>query len=584
MREQQRGSGPPTPVAGGGTASADVPVLASGIELLGEYADSGYKDPPHMARRADGQMIQLTPLLHTVAEEIDGQRNYDQIAARVADRIQRGVSADNVRALVDKLRPLGVVKGVDGSEPRVEKATGFLQLRFRTALIPDRVVQGLATTFKPLFFPLLVVAVLLGIAAVDAWLFFVQGVGPSIRSTIYEPTAMLAVLGLVTLSAAFHECGHAAGCKYGGARPGAMGAGIYIVWPAFYTNVTDSYRLGKVGRLRTDLGGIYFNLIFVLALTGVYAATRFEPLLLVILVQHMEILRHFFPFVRLDGYYVFSDLTGVPDLFPRIKPILRSLRPGGAEREPAVGELKRWVRWVVTGWVLTVVPLLLLNVVIIIMHTPRIVATTVDSFALQTQRLSEAWASGSVAAIALGVLQVVLVLLPPLGVGFMFVRIGRKLAVAGWRATNDSPVLRAGVATATVGLAALAAFILLPNGDYKPLQPGERLTYPEAVTPLAAISSGRPALTPERESQLGGAPPAADADESPADSGADPSGAVDASPTPAPEDADATGEADPTEEADATEAADDPVAEPTEDTTATPTEDATAEPSPAPTE
>ena len=44
-------------------------------------------------------------------------------------------------------------------------------------------------------------------------------------------------------------------------RPGVMGAGLYLVWPAFYTDVTDSYRLGRGGRLRTDLGGLYFNAI-----------------------------------------------------------------------------------------------------------------------------------------------------------------------------------------------------------------------------------------------------------------------------------------------------------------------------------
>ena len=40
-----------------------------------------------------------------------------------------------------------------------------------------------------------------------------------------------------------------------------MGAGIYMVWPAFYTDVTDAYRLPRRARLRTDLGGIYFNAV-----------------------------------------------------------------------------------------------------------------------------------------------------------------------------------------------------------------------------------------------------------------------------------------------------------------------------------
>ena len=49
-----------------------------------------------------------------------------------------------------------------------------------------------------------------------------------------------------------------------------MGAGLYLVWPAFYTDVTDSYRLGRGGRLQTDLGGLYFNAIVAVAITGVW--------------------------------------------------------------------------------------------------------------------------------------------------------------------------------------------------------------------------------------------------------------------------------------------------------------------------
>ena len=140
------------------------------------------------------------------------------------------------------------------------------------------------------------------------------------------------LLGLVVLSAAFHECGHATACRYGGARPGVMGVGIYIVWPAFYTDVTDAYRLDKKGRLRTDLGGVYFNAIFILLTAGAYFLTGFEPLLLIIPLQHLEILHQFLPFIRLDGYYIVSDLTGVPDMFARIKPALKSLCPGRRPR------------------------------------------------------------------------------------------------------------------------------------------------------------------------------------------------------------------------------------------------------------
>src|SRR5256714_15659827 len=105
-----------------------------------------------------------------------------------------------------------------------------------------------------------------------------------------------------TLSPASHEWAHGTACSYGGARPGVMGAGIYIVFPAFYTDVTDAYRLGKGGRLRTDLGGVYFNTIFILATPGAYPLTGFEPLLLMSPFQHLRIMHPFFAFLRLDGY------------------------------------------------------------------------------------------------------------------------------------------------------------------------------------------------------------------------------------------------------------------------------------------
>ena len=49
------------------------------------------------------------------------------------------------------------------------------------------------------------------------------------------------------------------------------------------------------------------------------------------------------PFVRLDGYHILADLTGVPDLFARIKPTLASLLPG-EEPDERVTALKPWVR------------------------------------------------------------------------------------------------------------------------------------------------------------------------------------------------------------------------------------------------
>jgi putative peptide zinc metalloprotease protein len=484
-------------------AAAAPPRPADGIELIGEYEGSGFKDPPYIARRSDGQVVQMPKLLYLVAENADGRRSYDEIAERVTEQFGRGLDGEQVQMLVEKkLRPLGVLATPEGQpDAQLQKLDPLLALKFRAAVVPEALVNAVTTIFRPLFFPPIVAAMLGGLVALDVWLFGFHGVAQSLRATLYDPLFILLMLGLVVLSAAFHEIGHATACRYGGARPGVMGAGIYIVWPAFYTDVTDAYRLGKGGRLRTDLGGVYFNTIFTLATAGAYFATGFEPLLLLIPLQHLEILHQFLPFIRLDGYYIVSDLTGVPDMFARIKPTLKSLLPW-RETEDSVTELKPWVRVAVTAYVLILVPLLLLFLGLTVMNMPRIFATAYDSFMVTAHKLGHA---GGV-AIVVDVIQLIVLVLVPVGLVLTFVQLGRKAAVGAWTKTDGYPAARAGLVLAASAATAFAAYTWIPSSVYRPIQPGERGTLVGAVGQIEAVPSGRPALPPARARELGGAP------------------------------------------------------------------------------
>jgi putative peptide zinc metalloprotease protein len=416
------------------------------------------------------------------------------------------VSADNVRQLVDeRLRPLGVIAAADGAELELKKLDPMLALKLKAGLVPERVVNAITTVFKPLFFPPVVLAVLAGLLALDIWLFAYHGVAQSLREVLYSPALLMMMLGLVILSAAFHECGHATACAYGGARPGVMGAGVYIVWPAFYTDVTDAYRLGKGGRLRTDLGGVYFNVIFILATAGAYALTGYEPLLLIIPLQHFEILHQFLPFIRLDGYYIVSDLTGVPDMFARIKPTLESLLPW-KKASDRVTELKPWVRVVVTIYVLTVVPLLLFMFGLMVINTPRILSTAWDSFFVQYHKVQHAFDGGSALAGAIGIFQMLILVLPAIGVVATFWMVLRRISGTVWARTDGYPAARGALALAAGAGAAFLGYLWWPNGDYRPIQVGEKGTIQGAVAQFTAVPDGRPALTRKREDELGGAP------------------------------------------------------------------------------
>src|SRR4051794_24261379 len=111
---------------------AEVLRRADGIELIGQFEDSGFIDPPKLARRADGQVVQLTELLFAVAEASDGRREVDIVAAIVSERTGRSVSAANVTHLAEeKLRPLGVLALADGTTPELRKREPLMALRHR---------------------------------------------------------------------------------------------------------------------------------------------------------------------------------------------------------------------------------------------------------------------------------------------------------------------------------------------------------------------------------------------------------------------------------------------------------------------
>jgi putative peptide zinc metalloprotease protein len=467
------------------------PRLAPGVELLGPYEHSGYREPPLMVRRPDNQLVQLPPLLYLVAQRLDGDHDAASIGEEVGEQIGRQLEGEDVAYLIEeKLMPLGIVASPDGQEqPEGERVTPLLALRLRKGVIPERVVRAVARVFSVFFWPPILLLAIGGFIAFDVWLFGVHGVAAGAREALYRPGLLLVVLGLVILGAIFHEIGHAAACRYGGADPGLMGVGLYIVWPAFYTDVTDAYRLGRGGRLRTDLGGVYFNALFILGLGGVYTLTGIESLLVVALLLHFEMAHQMLPFLRLDGYYVVADLVGVPDLFQRIRPILMSFVPW-VPTDPRVKDLKPWVRFAVTGWVLVVVPVILFQMVMVVTVTPRLFGTAFDSMASIWNPMVSDFGSGRSVQGAAGVVQLLVLILPLAGIVYLFSMLAVRF-VRGWRDTKGRPVARGMLSVTGLAVVAFVAFAWWPEPSrYTPIQEDEQWTLPQVVAAAAQVSTG----------------------------------------------------------------------------------------------
>jgi putative peptide zinc metalloprotease protein len=439
----------------------ELPYLADGVELIGKYEDSGFRSAPYLVKRGDGQVIQVSELIYLVAAGIDVSGDVHQVAERVSAGFGREVSADNVRYLIDKkLRPTGLLWSGDatGESAPVARANPLLALRLRLPLVPERFHRALTTSLKPLFWPPVVVAALAMLVTLDVWLVTHLGTRmiAAAQALIYMPQLLLPITGLTMLMGAFHETGHATAARYGGAKPGAMGAGVYIVWPVFYTDVTDSYRLNRRGRLRTDLGGVYFNAIFMVAVGALYIATGNVLFLVFVLLAHVETLRQFLPFIRLDGYYIVADLAGVPNLFSYMGPALaraaRLWRGAHTRRTRPLDALTRRAQIVLVLWACLTGPILAINIAMLVVFLPKIAGAAWGSAGVQASIFSEAVSQGQLLTAANAALGLFFLVLPAAGMGYIAFRMLQRVPGAVRKSWGRRPAVT-GVVTGALGLA-----------------------------------------------------------------------------------------------------------------------------------
>ncbi len=470
---------------------------AEGLELLGEVSGSGYKEDAALVRRADGQMVQLGPLQYALLAAIDGARDLPALAAAASERLGRALQVEHVVRLAEKLAEQGLLAGTAENAP--ERPNPLLALRWKVLFTDPKVTGRITAPFKWLFRPWIVLPALLGFAAVLWFVLIHEGVAPATAQAFDKPELLLLILGLTVASAAFHETGHAAACRYGGGRPGGMGAGIYVVWPAFYTDVTDAYRLPRRSRLRTDLGGIYFNAVVAVLALGVWLATGLDVLLLLIGLQMLEIVKNLSPVIRADGYHILSDATGVPDLYAHMGPTLKRLLPWKRNEPSALtGRARLWV----TAWVLVIVPILVGMAFSAILLFPKLAASSWHS----ADHIVSAVPDQGVLGLLASVLRLFALALPVAGAAFFVVRLVRSAGSKAWGWSAGRPPRQALVLAGAAGLIAVLTWAWWPSGQYQPVRPTDDGTLVGAFRTVSApaavarpnVVTAAPRLAPGR--------------------------------------------------------------------------------------
>lgn len=450
----------------------------------------------YLLQRGDGQVVQLSELLNLVMISLSAEKSLDDAAHEISDAYGRELSVSGLRHLIEtRLAPMGLVRDRSADPARAEaipapRADPLLALRLKGTLLPEKAVNALAAILAPLYWSPVVVAVLAVLVLVDALVIARSDFMASLEQVLLTPALLLGIFALLTLAAVIHELGHATACRYGGARPGVIGVGVYLVFPAFFTNVTDSYRLGRAGRIRTDLGGLYFNCLCLIGLGAAYLLTEQAFFLLAAGLMHFQMVQQLVPTLRFDGYFVLADIAGVPDLFNRIRPVLLSLIPG-RPADPLVTQLRPSARRIVTVWVVTVVPLLVFSLGWMLVSLPAIVEQAATAIRRHAGLAAAAVETGDLPSAALSTLSILMLSLPIAGLAILLYRLlsgllalFRRLGVRLFR----HPLRSAAEPEAVVPRHLRAAQL----GTGKPLQLGKPLQKGRSAMAIAVPPAAMP--------------------------------------------------------------------------------------------
>ncbi|HYJ60876.1 MAG TPA: cyclic nucleotide-binding domain-containing protein [Actinomycetota bacterium] len=132
------------------------------------------------------------------------------------------------------------------------------------------------------------------------------------------PQETVILLGLSFVLTAFHELGHALVLVHYDRRVISSGFMIFFAAPAFYVDASDGQMLDRRQRVIQSFGGPWAELVLAGAaslMLFAFPSAGFAPLLYrFAVVNYFVIFENLIPLLRLDGYWILTDLLNDPDL------------------------------------------------------------------------------------------------------------------------------------------------------------------------------------------------------------------------------------------------------------------------------
>jgi putative peptide zinc metalloprotease protein len=186
-------------------------------------------------------------------------------------------------------------------------------------IVPSNVVAKISKTMQFLFNPL-IISISASIAVILHIIFYSFNTTYIVLGQL-DIVTLLGITLLFLISSCLHELGHASACQYYKIDHGGVGFGLYLNFPVFYTDVSNAWKLSSKKRLVVNIAGVYFQLFFLIVALTIYFIYPNSILGYLIMVININFLITLNPFFKFDGYWIISDILGVPNLRQRTQEV-----------------------------------------------------------------------------------------------------------------------------------------------------------------------------------------------------------------------------------------------------------------------
>lgn len=276
---------------------------------------------------------------HFLLEQLDGETPLEEVRRRYNQRFRpRSVSAEGVaRFAAEALRKNLVI--ADGRGQARDAAQQLARGRWARWLLaalyvrlpgfdPNPLLSVVGPMTRWFWSPLTMAGV--AVAALLAVALLIGNAGelavrlPTLSASTQASSLCLLLIAFAAVKA-IHELAHGLACRHVGARCHEMGVSLIGLLPLPYCDVTDLWMIPSRGkRALVAAAGMYAELVIAVVCCYLWLAAA-EGMVADVLLSLMiacgvsTLVFNLNPLLKLDGYYLLSDLADLPNLHERAR-------------------------------------------------------------------------------------------------------------------------------------------------------------------------------------------------------------------------------------------------------------------------